>query len=463
MTHPTIQFFGAAETVTGSKHMVTANGRRVLLDCGLFQGLKQLRMRNWQAPPFDPQEIDAVVLSHAHLDHSGYLPLLVRLGYERPIYCTAATRDLLAILLRDSAYLQEEQAAHANRHKYTRHKPALPLYTMEDVENTLPLIRAQSNQQAFEVTDGVSAVFRCAGHILGSATVELQLQGSPDRKIAFSGDLGRWGRPILKDPVPVPEADVVLVESTYGNREHAPEPDADLARVICETAERGAALIVPAFAVGRSQELLWRIRELEVDGRIPSVPVYADSPMAINVTDVYRRHPEEHDLEMAALMNSKARPLCPKLFQTARTSLQSKALNDIKGPMIIVSASGMASGGRVLHHLKRRLPDKRTTVLLCGYQAAGTRGRTLQEGAKKVRIHGKEISVRARVETLHGLSAHADWRELIVWLSQFEQPPKKAFAVHGEASAAQALVDAIREHLGWEASVAVDGATVVVE
>jgi len=462
MTQPTIQFLGAAETVTGSKHLVNANGRQVLLDCGLFQGLKALRMRNWEAPPLDPPRVDAVVLSHAHLDHSGYLPLLVRLGFEGPIYCTAATRDLLAILLRDSAYLQEEQAAHANRHRYTRHKPALPLYTMEDVENTLPLIQAQSNRQAFPVTDGVSAVFRCAGHILGSATVELQVQGEVNRKIVFSGDLGRWGRPILKDPAPVPEADVVLVESTYGNREHAPEPDADLARVICETAERGAVLIVPAFAVGRSQELLWRIRELEVAGRIPSLPVYADSPMALNVTDVYRRHPEEHDLEMATLMNSKARPLCPQLFQTARTSVESRALNEVKGPMIIISASGMASGGRVLHHLKRRLPDKRTTVLLCGYQAAGTRGRTLQEGAKKVRIHGKEISVRARVETLHGLSAHADWKELIVWLSQFERPPKKTFVVHGEASASEAFVDAIREHLGWDASVALDGATVEV-
>ena len=462
MTQPTIQFLGAAETVTGSRHLVTVNGRQVLLDCGLFQGLKPLRMRNWEAPPFDPPKIDAVVLSHAHLDHSGYLPLLVRLGFEGPIYCTSATRDLLAILLRDSAYLQEEQAAHANRHRYTRHKPALPLYTMEDVENTLPLIQARSYREPFVVTDGMAAVFRCAGHILGSATVELQVEGEVSRKIVFSGDLGRWGRPILKDPAPVPEADVVLVESTYGNREHAAEPEADLARVIRETAQRGAALIVPAFAVGRSQELLWRIRELEVAGRIPSLPVYADSPMALNVTDVYRRHPEEHDLEMATLMNSKARPLCPELFQTARTSVESRALNEIKGPVIIISASGMASGGRVLHHLKRRLPDKRTTVLLCGYQAAGTRGRTLQEGAKKVRIHGKDVSVRARIETLHGLSAHADWKELIVWLSQFERPPKQTFAVHGEASASEALVDAIREHLGWQASVAVDGATVEV-
>ena len=391
MTQPTIQFLGAAETVTGSRHLVTVNGRQVLLDCGLFQGLKPLRMRNWEAPPFDPPKIDAVVLSHAHLDHSGYLPLLVRLGFEGPIYCTSATRDLLAILLRDSAYLQEEQAAHANRHRYTRHKPALPLYTMEDVENTLPLIQARSYREPFVVTDGMSAVYRCAGHILGSATVELQVEGEVSRKIVFSGDLGRWGRPILKDPAPVPEADVVLVESTYGNREHAAEPEADLARVIRETAQRGAALIVPAFAVGRSQELLWRIRELEVAGRIPSLPVYADSPMALNVTDVYRRHPEEHDLEMATLMNSKARPLCPELFQTARTSVESRALNEIKGPVIIISASGMASGGRVLHHLTRRLPDKRTTVLLWGYQAAGTRGRTLQEGAKKVRIHGKDV------------------------------------------------------------------------
>jgi metallo-beta-lactamase family protein len=454
MKQPKIQFLGAAGTVTGSKHLVTANGSRILLDCGLFQGLKPLRMRNWAAPPVTPSEVDAVVLSHAHLDHSGYLPLLVRLGFEGPIYCTAATCDLLGILLRDSAYLQEEQAAHANRFRYSKHKPALPLYTMEDVERTLPLLQTRQYRESFAVADGVSATYRCAGHILGSATVELKIGGRSDRKIVYSGDLGRWGRPILKDPAPVLEADVLVVESTYGDRIHAPDPDSDLARVIREAAERGAALIVPAFAVGRSQELLWRIRELEVENRIPVIPVYMDSPMAIDVTDIYRRHPEEHDFEMALLMSQDRRPLCPRLFKTARTALESKALNDVTGPMILISASGMATGGRVLHHLKRRLPDRRTTVLLCGFQAAGTRGRSLQEGARQVRIHGQQVAVHARVETLHGLSAHADCQELLTWMAQFERPPRRTYAVHGEPAAAQSLVDAIDEHLGWRAEVA---------
>ncbi|UCG87124.1 MAG: MBL fold metallo-hydrolase [Gemmatimonadota bacterium] len=462
MKRPNIQFLGAAGTVTGSKHLVTANGSRILLDCGLFQGLKPLRMRNWAAPPVTPSEVDAVVLSHAHLDHSGYLPLFVRLGFAGPIYCTSATRDLLGILLRDSAYLQEEQAAHANRFRYSKHEPALPLYTMEDVEQTLPLLEARQYREPFTVTDGVCAVYRCAGHILGSATVELQLGGKSKRRIVYSGDLGRWGRPILKDPGAVPEADVLLVESTYGDRTHAPDPNADLARVIRETAERGAALIVPAFAVGRSQELLWRIRELEVEDRIPTIPVYMDSPMAIDVTDIYRRHPEEHDLEMASLMNQERRPLRPQLFSTARTALQSKALNDVTGPMVLISASGMASGGRVLHHLKRRLPDRRTTVLFCGYQAAGTRGRSLQDGALQVRIHGQQIAVHARVETLHGLSAHADWQELLTWMAQFERPPRRTYAVHGEPSAAQSLVDALEVYLGWRAEVATEGGNVTV-
>jgi metallo-beta-lactamase family protein len=462
MKQPSIQFLGAAGTVTGSKHLVTANGSRILLDCGLFQGLKQLRERNWAAPPVDPAQVDAVVLSHAHLDHSGYLPLFVRLGFTGPIYCTSATSDLLAILLRDSAYLQEEQAAHANRFRYSKHKPALPLYTMEDVEQTLPLLQGRHYREPFAVTDGMSAVYRSAGHILGSGTVELQLAARSGGRLVYSGDLGRWGRPILKDPAPVRRADVLLVESTYGNRIHAPDPDTDLARVIEQTAERGAALIVPAFAVGRSQELLWRIRELEDENRIPVLPVYMDSPMAIDVTDIYRRHPEEHDFEMALLTNQERRPLRPRMFATARTALESKALNDVSGPIILISASGMASGGRVLHHLKRRLPDRRTTVLLCGYQAAGTRGRSLQDGASQVRIHGQQIPVHARVETLHGLSAHADWQELLTWLAQFERPPRDTYAVHGEPVAAQSLVDAIQEHLGWGAEVAADGASISI-
>ncbi len=458
----TVQFFGAAGTVTGSKHMVTVGDRKVLLDCGLFQGLKALRQRNWEAPPFDPGEIDAVVLSHAHLDHSGYLPLLVRLGYHGPVYCSAATRDLLPILLRDSAYLQEEQAAHANKFGYSRHRPALPLYTMEDVEETLPLLQDQPYQTGFSPAAGVEVVLRCAGHILGSATVELKLDGRREQRLVFSGDLGRWGLPILKDPVEVHHADILIVESTYGDRTHQPDPDGDLARVVQEAAQRGGALIIPAFAVGRTQEVLWRLRQLEDDNRIPVLPVYIDSPMAIDVTGVYLKHPEEHDLEMTDLIDQGRRPLRPKLFSIARTASESKALNDLKGPVIIISASGMAAGGRVLHHLKRRLPDHRTTVLLTGFQAAGTRGRSLQEGAEAVRMHGQEVRVRAQIETVHGLSAHADREELLKWLAGFDEPPAQIFAVHGEEKAGAALVAAIRQRLGWNACIAQDAGQVQV-
>ena len=456
MTQPTVQFLGAAETVTGSKHLISANGSKVLLDCGMFQGLKALRLRNREGPDFLPSEIDAIVISHAHIDHSGYLPLLVRLGFSGPIYCTPATADLLAILLRDSAYLQEEHAAHANRFGYSKHTPAVPLYTMEDAEATLPLLSPQMYREPFPVANDMEVVLRCAGHILGSATVDVLIGGKKDTRVVYTGDLGRWGRPILKDPTPVTEADVLMVESTYGNRTHREDPDSDLARVVADTASNGGAIVIPAFAVGRTQELLWRLKQLEDAGRIPVLPTYIDSPMAINVTDIYRRHPEEHDLEMATMMDEGASPLKPKLFAAARTVQASKKVNALEGPVIIISASGMAGGGRILHHLKTRLPDHRNTVLLTGYQAAGTRGRTIQEGADEVKIHGKMVEVRAKVETVHGLSAHADKDEIIRWLSGFERPPKKVFAVHGDPEAVEAMVQNIHTQLGWDASVAKD-------
>lgn len=457
MTKPTVQFLGAAETVTGSKHLISANGSNVLLDCGLFQGLKALRLRNREAPGFSPGEIDAVILSHAHIDHSGYLPLLVRLGYAGPIYCTSATRDLLAIMLRDSAYLQEEQAAHANRWGYSKHAPALPLYTMEDAEATLPLLRPCSYEEPFRVTDGIEGVLRCAGHILGSATVEVRLHDKKQTRVVFTGDLGRWGRPIINDPVGIAEADILLVESTYGNRIHREDPDSELAQIVVETAAKGGALVIPAFAVGRTQEVLWRLRQLENAARIPVLPTYIDSPMAISVTDIFRRHPEEHDLEMSTLLHEGETPLKPKLFATARTVQESKEVNAMEGPVIIISASGMAGGGRILHHLKRRLPEHRNTVVLTGYQAAGTRGRSLQDGATEVKIHGHQVTVRARIETVHGLSAHADQNEMLQWLSGFERPPRHTFAVHGEPAAAEVLVQKISDRFGWNATVAKDG------
>jgi metallo-beta-lactamase family protein len=457
---PTVQFLGAAGTVTGSKHLVSFDGRKILLDCGLFQGLKDLRQRNWAAPPFDPAALDAVVLSHAHIDHSGYLPLLVRSGFAGPVYCTPATADLLGVLLRDSAHLQERQAQHANYFGYSKHSPALPLYTVDDAEATLRLLEPRSFDQEVAVRDGVSVTFRTAGHILGSATVDLALDGREPRRLVFSGDLGRWGRPILKDPAPVRRADCLLMESTYGDRRHPPEVDDHLARVVRESAERGGALVVPAFAVGRTQELLWWLRQLEDEGRIPVLPVYVDSPMAIDVTDMYLRHTTEHDLDMRRLKEAGVNPLQPDQFRLAKTPEQSKALNDLRGPVIIVSASGMATGGRVLYHLKHRAGDRRTTVLLVGFQAAGTRGRLLQEGAEEIKLYGAEVRVRARIETLDGLSAHADQEELLRWLSGFYEPPKATYLVHGEPKAATTLKEEIRKRLGREARVAEDGQSV---
>lgn len=458
----TLTFLGGAGTVTGSKYLIEANGQRMLLDCGLFQGLKNLRERNRKAQPFDAASVACVVLSHGHLDHSGYLPLLVKNGFRGPIFCTAATKDLLEVLLLDSAKLQQEDAAQANRHGYSKHKPALPLYTEEDARRALGLVEARSYGTPFRIGPLGEALLRRAGHILGSATVELNLGGEDCCRLAFSGDLGRWNRPIIRDPEFVPQADVLLVESTYGNRTHAKESEETLVRVITETAHRGGAVIVPSFAIGRTQELIWTIRKLENEGRLPLISVYVDSPMGIDVTRIYCEHPEDHDLDMKLLMDEQRCPLCCRQYHLVRTAQESKGLNEKDGPMVIIAGSGMATGGRVLHHLKQRLPDHRNTVLLVGYQAAGTRGRALQEGARFVRIHGSDIPVRAHVETVDGLSAHADQGELLRWMQGFERPPRQTYVVHGEPGPAQALATAIGEQLGWKVQVAEDGATVVL-
>jgi metallo-beta-lactamase family protein len=441
---------------------VSVDGRRVLLDCGLFQGLKPLRLRNWAPPPIDPAEVDAVVLSHAHIDHSGYLPLFVRRGFRGPVHCTAATADLLPILLLDAAHLQEEEAERANRYGYSKHHPALPLFTTADAEAAVALARPEPYDEPRPIVPGVDAILRRAGHILGAATVELRIATGARRplQLVFSGDLGRPGRPILRDPEPVREADVLLIESTYGDRVHAPHPEETLARIVHEAVARGGALVIPAFAVGRTQDLLWTLRQLEDAGRIPELPVYVDSPMAISVTEIYGRHPEEHDRETAAFLARERDRLFRGRFRLVRTPEQSKALNDIEGPFVIVSASGMVTGGRVLHHLHRRLPDPRTTVLLAGFQAAGTRGRSLQEGARTVRMQGDDVPVRATIEVLDGLSAHADRDEILAWLAGFTRPPRRVWVVHGEPPAAEALAAAIRARFGWTVEVAVDGRTV---
>lgn len=450
----TIQFLGAAGTVTGSMHLVTANGKRVLLDCGLFQGLKDLRLRNWREPTFDPQTIDAVVISHAHIDHTGSLPLLVRRGYRGPIYCTAATADLLGVLLPDSAHLQEEEAERANRYGYSKHKPALPLYTAADAQRALDQLERAGYERAFSVAGDFAVTYRSAGHILGAATVDLKLGSGP--RVVYSGDLGRYDRPILPDPEPVPAADLLLLESTYGDRIHPAGTADELAQVVNETADRGGALLVPAFVVDRTQELLWMLQRLEEARRIPVLPVYVDSPSAIEVTEIYRHHVEAENGEMQRRIQAGQDPLRTERIQLCRSVQESKALNDVRGPVIIISASGMATGGRILHHLQHRLPDPRTTVLLVGYQAAGTRGRSLQDGAKAIKMFGEQVPVRARVATIHGLSAHADQSELLRWLGGFARAPGITYLVHGEPESAQALAQAITARYGWAVRVAQD-------
>jgi metallo-beta-lactamase family protein len=424
--------------------------------------LKPLRLRNWAAPPFDPAAVDAVVLSHAHLDHSGYLPILAREGFRGPIYCTPATASLLPIVLLDAAHLQEEDAGRANKYGYTRHHPALPLFTREDADRALRLVQARSYRQSFTVADVCAVRLGRAGHILGSATITADISGGgePGVRLVFSGDLGRWNRPILRDPELVADADILLIESTYGGRVHAADPSERLARIVTETANRGGAVIVPSFAIGRTQELIWMIRQLEEAGRLPLISVFLDSPMAIDVTDVYCRHPEDHDIDMQLLMDQKRCPLCCREYHLVRTAEESKALAARRDPMIIIAGSGMATGGRVLHHLKRCLPDHRNTVLLPGFQAAGTRGRLLQQGAASVRIHGEDVPVRARIETIDGLSAHADQTELLRWMRGFTRPPRHTYLVHGEPAGAAALAAIVRSDLGWTVSVAEDGATI---
>jgi metallo-beta-lactamase family protein len=455
----TLRFLGAAGTVTGSKHLLEVGGHRLLLDCGLFQGLKALRERNWQPFPFEPASIDAVLLSHAHLDHSGALPLLVRRGFRGPIYCTPGTADLLEVLLLDAAHLQEEEASFANRHRTSKHAPALPLYSVDDAHAALRLLRPQPFGRRFAACKDVGATFHHAGHILGSAIVDLEVGGHAPRRLVFSGDLGRYGRPILRDPEAIANADVILVESTYGDRVHPPQPHQDLAQIVRQGAERGSVILVPAFAVGRTQELLFALRELEGQGAIPPLPVFIDSPMAIDVTEIYARHREEFDETMRRLVASGVYPLRPQKLELLRTTEQSKRLNRERGPMIIISASGMATGGRVLHHLTRLLPDPEAIVLLVGFQAAGTRGRALLEGAKTLRIFGQEIGVRARVVKLDGFSAHADRDELLRWLGGFARP-RALYAVHGEAQAADSFAAEVRHRLGWDARAAVDGEVV---
>jgi metallo-beta-lactamase family protein len=451
---------GAGGTVTGSKHLLENGAGRVLLDCGLFQGLKALRQRNWAAPPVDPGTLGAVILSHAHIDHSGYLPRLCRDGFTGPVYCTPGTSDLLKVMLPDAAHLQEEEAEFANRHRTSKHDPALPLYTIADAERALAQVKRVDFGRRFTATRGVEARFTPSGHILGAGLVTCETGG---RRLVFSGDLGRYDVPIMVDPEPVAEADVLLVESTYGNRVHPPDDPGDrLTAAVRRAADQKGWLLIPAFAVGRSQEILYDLRRLEAGGRIPSLPIYLDSPMAIQATVIYAAHPEEHDAALRQAGSGGARPFAPRRFHLSQTVDESKRLNETAGPGIIVAGSGMATGGRILHHLKRLLPDPKTTVLFVGYQAAGTRGRLLRDGAAEIRMLGTVVPVRAAIMVSDAYSAHADREEILRWLGGFERPPGMTYVVHGEAGAAEALRDAIVSRLGWNTAVARDGQRVAL-
>lgn len=439
-----LTFLGAAGTVTGSRYLVGNGADPVLVDCGLFQGLKQLRLRNRAPFPVALDRIANVVLTHAHLDHTGYLPLLVRNGYEGRVLCTGATEDLCGILLPDSGYLQEEEAARANRYGYSRHKPAEPLYTREDAQRSLRHLDALPLEREHDLGGSMSFRFRRAGHIVGSTTVTLKGK----RTVVFSGDLGRPRDPVLRPPERIAHADYLVLESTYGNRRHPAEAPGDqLADVINRTVERDGVVVIPAFAVGRTQSLIYEIARLRAADRIPRLPVFVDSPMAIDATGLFLKHRDEHKLSEGDCVAFQG------VATLARTVDDSKAINLQKGPMIVISASGMATGGRVLFHLERFAPDPRNTILFAGYQAAGTRGAAIIHGAERVRAHGRDINIRAEVAVLNGFSAHADADELLDWLGGFESPPRTTFLTHGEPTAADALRQRIERELGWRVHI----------
>ena len=504
-----ITFYGGVGTVTGSKYLLESNNKRVLVDCGLFQGLRELREKNWEDLPFDVRELDAIIITHAHIDHTGFLPRIVKLGYQGEIITSRATADLMKILLPDSGRLQEEEADYRNRHDLTRHSPALPLYDEDDAKAALEMLRPVANDgHAVDVCEGFKASFMVAGHIMGASLVLVEMTGvrtplsasppaakndveaasafgpadssmtdaSSDAEAAsvrtgtsalrflFSGDLGHYDQPIVKDPAPPPDCDYLMCESTYGNRLHGDDSSEEqMARIINEAAKRNGPILIPAFAVGRTQEVLYMIRELEEQKRIPILPVVVDSPMAAQATQVYNRWHEEHDREYASILAHKRHPLRTASMSTAATRDESKRLNNMHGPRIIISASGMLTGGRVLHHAIRILPDEDATIVFVGYQAAGTTGRRVVDGAHEVRIMKQTVPVRCHVERVEGFSAHADWQGVLRWLSGLHHPPKLVFTTHGEPEAAEAMAQHIRDKFGWKVEVPYYGETVELQ
>jgi metallo-beta-lactamase family protein len=452
-----IQFLGASGTVTGSKLLVDTGGSRFLVDCGMFQGAKKLRLRNWEPLPVQAGSLDHIFLTHAHIDHIGMLPVFVREGYKGPVWCTPPTIEIAGINLADAAHLQEEDARFANKQGFSKHKPALPLYTLLDAERAMQQMRPLEYARPMDLPDGSRIQFHDAGHVLGSAMVEAELSAGGKQRISivFSGDLGRYDASLDTDPHAIERTDYLLVESTYGDRRHSREEGAEeLAEIIHSTIRRGGCLIVPAFALGRTQILLYTIRELKAKGAIPDLPVFMDSPMAIALTEIYCRYVDNLDEEAQRVSQETGQcpVICPNL-RFIHTPQESQELNSLRYPSIIISASGMATGGRILHHLKYRLPDPRNTVLFVGFQAAGTRGRFLKDGAREIKIHGEMVPVRAQIRTMDAFSRHADKTEIMRWLSKMRRPPKHTWVVHGEPDASAALAAEIRRALRWKVSV----------
>jgi metallo-beta-lactamase family protein len=458
-----LTFLGAAGTVTGSQYLLESDRHRVLVDCGMFQGLKALRERNWAPLPVPAASVTSVVLTHAHLDHSGLLPRLVSKGFTGRIFCTAGTSDLCKLVLPDAAHLQEEDARRANKGRYSKHNPALPLFTERDATAALARLQPFGFNRPAPITPELEAEFINAGHLLGSAYARVRRRDGSGPTILFGGDLGRYNRPILPDPQPGVACDVLLVESTYGDRLHPPDDNgAELARIVNDTAERKGKLIIPAFAIGRVEEVLYWLKKLEDEGRVPVLPVYVDSPMAIQALQYYRQHAAELDPD-ARPARGEVCAFCTARFEPVETSRESQEVVDRPGPSVVISASGMATGGRVLHHLEAGLSDPRNTVLFVGFQAAGTRGRNLIEGATQVKMFGRFIPVQARIEKLNAMSAHADADEIIKWLRTFPSAPGVTYLVHGEPPAQVALRARIQRELGWNVRIPEYGEKVVVD
>lgn len=446
-----LKFFGGARTVTGSKYLLEVNDTKILIDCGLFQGIKDLRLKNWEQFPIRVEEIDAVLITHAHIDHTGYLPRLVREGYGGPIYCTKPTEDLMQIMLMDSAKLQEEEAAFARKKGYSKHENPQPLYNTRDVENVLPMIRSFAYNEQVPLNGEINIKFHNAGHILGAAIVEVQLNGnSQEKRLLFSGDLGRSEDVLLYPPEEFHYADILLIESTYGNREN-PQGDhlAELAEVVNRSLDRGGCLLIPAFAVGRTQTILYYLKLLSESGRIPDVPIYFDSPMAFSVTEIYLKYFEYHKLEESSLQLNNGSAFDFRNLEYKQTQSESIGINDINRNAIIISSSGMCTGGRIMHHLFHRLQRPDDTILFIGYQAEGTRGRRILEGEETVRLFGLEIPVKCHIEKLEGFSAHADRSELLDWINNFQDSPKNVFVVHGEEHSTKDFAQLIHKKYNW--------------